>query len=213
MYLIDKDDAKEISEAIIAQEEKTSGEIVAVLAAQSGSYRLLPLFVAAFIALLIPLILIYLPRYTEGQFLIWSAEKIYFIQLLCFVALALILSFRPLRYWIVPIYMKKKWAHAHALEQFAAQEMHTTSGRTGIMIFVSVAEHHAEIIGDMGIYEKIPAKEWDALVRQLALDIKNKKPKKGFITAINQSGAWLAEHFPPGSEPVDELVNHLIVIE
>lgn len=213
MYLLDKDDAQEISEAIIAQEKHTSGEIVAVLASQSGSYRLLPLFVAAFIALLIPLILIYLPRFTEGQFLIWSAEKIYFIQLLCFVVIALLLSFRPFRYWIVPSSLKKKWAHAHALEQFAAQEMHTTSGRTGIMIFVSVAEHHAEVIGDMGIYEKIPAEDWEALVKQLALDIKNKNPKKGFITAINQSGAWLSEHFPPGSEPLDELVNHLIVIE
>ncbi len=213
MYLLNKDDAKEISEAIIAEEKRTSGEIVAVLAAQSGSYRLLPLFLAAFVALLIPLILIYLPRYTDGQFLIWSAEKIYFIQLVCFVALALLLSFRPFRYWIVPKTFKKKWAHAHALEQFAAQEMHTTSGRTGIMIFVSVAEHHAEVIGDLGIYEKIPASEWDALVQQLVLDIKNKKPKKGFVTAIHQSGEWLSEHFPPGSEPLDELVNHLIVIE
>ncbi len=69
------------------------------------------------------------------------------------------------------------------------------------------------MIGDMGIYEKIPASEWDALVQQLALDIKNKKPKKGFVTAINRSGEWLSEHFPPGSEPLDELVNHLIVIE
>lgn len=213
MILLDHDDAQVISDAIVSQEKGTSGEIVAVLAAQSGSYRLLPLFLSAFIALLVPLILIYLPRYTDGQFLIWSAERIYFIQLVCFVVLSLILSMRPFRYWIVPRSLKRRWAHAHALEQFAAQEMHTTSGRTGIMIFVSVAEHYAEVIGDVAIYEKIPAEDWNAMVGELVQNIKDKKPKNGFVTAINQSGDWLSEHFPPGVEPLDELANHLIVIE
>lgn len=211
--MLSEEEAKEIGDAITIEEARTSGEIVAVLAAQSGSYRLLPLFLSAFIALLVPLILIYLPLFTEGRLVVWSADRIYFLQLLVFLALAFTLSQRPLRYMIVPRSLKKKWARAHALEQFAAQEMHTTQGRTGVMIFVSVVEHYAEIIADKGIYEKVPVDDWQALVQELVGHIENKKPKEGFLAAIHGAGALLHQHFPPGTANEDELTNHLIVIE
>lgn len=213
MILLKDGDAEVIGAEIERQEARTSGEIVAVLAAQSGSYRLLPLFLAAFIALLVPLILIYLPGLTEGRFVIWAADKIYFIQLLVFVVLAFVLSQRPLRYWIVPGSLKNKWARAHALEQFAAQEMHTTAGRTGVMIFVSVLEHYAEVIADQAIYEKVPPEDWQHIVADLVSQIQRKDPKKGFIMAITSAGDLLSEHFPPGTEDENELSNHLIVIE
>lgn len=213
MFLLNEKDAKEIGEAIARNENQTSGEIVAVLASQSGSYRLLPLFIGAFIALLVPLILLYLPLFTQGQYMIWSAERIYFIQLICFVALSFFFSMRPIRYWIVPRALKRRWAHAHAMEQFAAQEMHTTANRTGVMIFVSVAEHFAEVIGDIGIYEKVPEEEWQQMVQELVREIEDKKPKEGFLKAIETSGNWLKTHFPPSSEPLNELTNHLIIIE
>lgn len=213
MFLMTEEDAKEIGEAITRNEKRTSGEIVAVLSSQSGSYRLLPLFIGAFIALLVPLILIYLPLYTQGSYMIWSAERIYFFQLICFVVLSFVFSMRPIRYWIVPGALKRRWAHAHAMEQFAAQEMHTTTGRTGVMIFVSVAERFAEVIGDIGIYEKVPEEEWQKMVSDLVRDIEHKKPKEGFLKAIETSGTWLNKHFPPTSEPLNELSNHLIIIE
>ncbi len=213
MLLLSDEDAREIGAAITKEEERTSGEIVAVLAAQSGSYRLLPLFLSAFIALLVPLILIYLPLITQGRLFVWSADRIYFLQLVVFLALAFTLSQRPLRYWIVPRSLKVKWARAHALEQFAAQEMHTTQGRTGVMIFVSVVEHYAEIIADKGIYEKVPPGAWQDIVSELVTMIEDKQPRAGFLAAIEASGALLHEHFPPGTGNEDELTNHLIVIE
>lgn len=206
-------DRQEIGEAITRAELNTSGEIVAVLAGQSGSYRLLPLFLAAFIALLVPLVLLYLPQLTEGAYLIWALDRIYFIQLLVFVCLSFLLSMRPIRYWIVPSRLKHKWAHAHALEQFAAQEMHTTSGRTGVMIFVSVIEHYAEVIADTAIYEKVSPDVWQGIVSDLAAHIGQREPKEGFVSAITKAGELLAEHFPPGSINENELSNHLIVIE
>lgn len=213
MILLSDGDAEEISAAIRREEARTSGEIVAVLAAQSGSYRLLPLFLAAFAALLVPLILLYLPGLLQGRYMVWAADKIYFLQLLVFVGLAFLLSMRPLRYWIVPWALKKRWARAHALEQFAAQEMHTTAGRTGVMIFVSVLEHYAEVIADQGIYEKVPAEDWQSIVSELVGKIQKKQPREGFLVAISRTGDLLASHFPPGTEDENELANHLIVIE
>lgn len=213
MKFLKTDEVDQIGEAITAQEARTSGEIVAVLAAQSGSYGLLPLFIAAFIALLVPLLMLYLPMMSEGRFVVWSADKIYFLQLVVFVGLAMLLSIRPVRYWIVPQSIKRNWARAHALEQFAAQEMHTTQGRTGVMIFVSVVEHYAEVIADKGIYEKVPYGQWQELVDEMVAHIEKKDPKQGFLVAIERAGDLLHAHFPPGSAPENELANHLIVIE
>ena len=213
MEFLSEDEQRKIGEAITVEEARTSGEIVAVLAAQSGSYRLLPLFLSAFLALLVPLVLIYLPLFTEGRLFVWSADRIYFLQLIVFVALAFTLSQRPLRYWIVPRSLKTKWARAHALEQFAAQEMHTTQGRTGVMIFVSVVERYAEIIADKGIYEKVPPAAWQEIVSALVRYIEKKQAGPGFLGAIHAAGDLLHQHFPPGSGNEDELSNHLIVIE
>ncbi len=213
MILLPDSDREEIGAEIARQEERTSGEIVAVLAAQSGSYRLLPLFLAAFIALLIPLLLLYLPGLSEGRWVVWSADKIYFVQLIVFVILAFLLSVRPIRYWIVPDSLKIKWARAHALEQFASQEMHTTQGRTGVMIFVSVVERYAEILADQAIYEKVSKDEWQHIVADLVAQIQKKDPKNGFVEAVKRAGELLHTHFPPGTEDDNELPNHLIVIE
>lgn len=213
MELISPESATRISKKITLEESKTCGEIVAVLAAKSGSYRLMPLFIAAFVALIMPLILLYLPRLTEGRFLVWSADRIYLIQLLVFLVTAFVLSWRPLRLYIVPKALKDKWAHAHAMEQFVALDMHTTKNRTGVMIFVSVAEHYVEIIADSAIYEKVSHEFWHEVVSKLTEKIQEKEPELGFIKAIEMSGDVLAKYFPPGELNNNELPNHLIIID
>ncbi len=81
-----------------------------------------------------------------------------------------------------------------------------------MLIFVSLAEHHAEILADTGIDARVPAGTWQKIVDQLTDDIGHGKPADGFITAINEAGRHLAQHFPPGSHDPNELPDHLIVL-
>ena len=90
--------------------------------------------------------------------------------------------------------------------------MHTTAGRTGVLIFVSVAERYAEIIADSGIHKLVPDSEWSAIVNKLTGDIGDDRAGDGFVAAIEAAGQRLAEHFPPGSGPANQLPNHLIVL-
>ncbi|MCK9912500.1 hypothetical protein MXD81_25325, partial [Microbacteriaceae bacterium K1510] len=57
---------------------------------------------------------------------------------------------------LVPAGLKRLHAHRRAVEQFLAQNLHTTEGRTGVLLFVSVAERYAEIIPDRAIDAKVP---------------------------------------------------------
>ena len=197
-------DAKRVEAAIKAAEESTSGEIVAVIADQSGGYQMFALLWASLAALLVPWPLI--------EFTWWPVGAIYGTQLLVFGVLALLGSLPGVRPWIVPSAIKRRWAHRRAVDQFLVQSMHTTRGRTGIMIFVSVAERYAEVLADTGIYERVPQARWQAIVDDLVRRIGEGRPGDGFVEAIKAAGELLSQHFPNGTRDVDELPNHLIVL-
>lgn len=193
-----------IAEAIAAAERKTSGEIVAVVAAESSSYLYAPVLWAAMVALLVPWPFIYFTWKT--------VQWIYAAQLITFLVLLILFMPRLIRYRLVPASVKKARAHRRAVEQFIAQDLHTTSGRTGILIFVSVAERYAEILADTGIEAKVPAGTWQKIVDELTAHIGKGDPSEGFVSAIEACGTHLAQHFPPGSSDPNELPDHLIVL-
>ena len=200
-------DRTRIARAIPAAEKKTSGEIVAVVAGSSDDYRFLPIMWAALLALVVPLIFLTLAPWP------WPMTYIYAMQLAVFAVAVLAVQWWPLRIALVPRAVKRARAHRHAMEQFLARNLHTTKGRTGVLIFVSAAEHFAEVIADEGIYKKVSPEIWDEAVAELTADISRGKVADGFITAIEMCGGVLAKHFPPGAGDKNELPNHLIVLE
>ena len=203
--LFTQEEESRISDAIVRAEKATSGEIVAVIANESDSYLYAPFLWAALIALLVPWPLIY--------FTWWPVQWIYLIQLLTFLALLVGLLPLPVRMKLVPRSAQRLRAHRRAVEQFLVQNLHTTSGRTGVLIFVSVAEHYAEVLADTGIDAKVPAGTWQAIVNDLTDKIGAGRAADGFVAAITAAGEHLAQHFPPGLEDPNELPNHLIVLD
>ena len=113
---------------------------------------------------------------------------------------------------LVPSSIKHLHAHRRALEQFLVQNLHTTAGRTGVLLFVSVAERHAEIVADKGINALVPDGTWKAIIDGLTRAIGQGKATEGFVTAIAAIGTVLAQHFPPGPRDPNELPDHLIIL-
>ena len=204
MAFISEKDQERISQAIMAAEQRTSGEIVAVLSAESASYFHVPFLWAALLALIVPWPLVY--------FTWWPVQWIYLVQLAVFFLILAITIPRPIRFALVPPKIKRERAHRRAVEQFLVQNLHTTAGRTGVLIYVSVAERYAEIIADTGIESRVPKETWQDIVDDLTSNISAGKAGDGFVHAVDRSGELLAKHFPPGSRDPDELPNHLIII-
>jgi putative membrane protein len=201
MILSDADRAH-IVEAIREAELRTSGEIYCAVTAASSGYRVFPLAWAAAIALLVPLPLIYLTA--------WPALVIYTLQLMAFLAALHLLTRRALRYRIVPRRVKRERAHQEALRQFTAHGLQHTQARTGVLIFVSVAERHAEVLADAGIAQKVAPTVWDEAVQLLISGIAAGRPADGFVATIEQCAAVLATHFPPGAINRNELPNAIV---
>lgn len=198
------EDEKRISDAIAAAERGTSGEIVAVITPSSATSGYFALLWASLVALLVPWPLIY--------FTWWPMQWVYALQIGVFLGLVAVLNVAPCKRWVVPATVARRWAHQRAVEQFLGQSMHTTAGRTGVLIFVSVEERYAEILADTRINDKVPAGTWQKLVDELTRRIGEGRAADGFVAAISGAGQLLAAHFPPTSANPDELPNHLIVL-
>jgi putative membrane protein len=204
--MIAEADKQRVADAIRAAEATTTGEIFCVVARRSSRYPLVPLAWAAAFALLIPPWLILL---TDEP-----AATIYLVQVVGFVVAAVAFSHPRLRHYLVPRPMQHERAHTTAMRQFWAQGLHKTARRTGVLIFASQAERYAEIVADAGINQKVAPEVWQAAMDVLLAGIKAGQPADGFVLAIAQCGAVLAQHFPraAGEVKADELPDKLVEI-
>ncbi len=97
---------------------------------------------------------------------------------------------------------------ARAVRAFHEQGLHRTTEGTGVLVFASLFEREAVVLGDKGIDAKLAPGEWDRTVGALVGGIRSGDPGRGFVDAIALCGARLAEHFPRDlatRPPVNEL--------
>ena len=179
-------------------------EAVQVVAKASDDYRFIPLLWATLAALVVPLPLV--------LFTALGAVTIFTAQLAVFIVLALVLSWPPVRPAVVPGRVKHGRAHALAMQQFLAQGLQITEARTGALIFVSLAERHAEVVADAGIAAKVDQAAWDGVIAALVGEIRAGRLAEGLVAAIESVGVVLVRHFPPRLGDRDELANDAVLL-
>jgi putative membrane protein len=212
-----------IRDAVEAAEAKTSGEIFTVIAGASDDYRVIPILWATLAALLVPLLLLlaeYLTGWPSDD--VWNADTtvpaglpaawVYAAQLAVFILLAIVLSLPRIRPLVVPRSVKDERAHAVAVQQFLAHGLHLTEQRTGVLIFISLAEHYAEIIADAAIAKKVEQAVWDDAMAALLAETRQGRLADGLVAAVGRVGAVLAEHFPPRRRDANELSDDLVIL-
>jgi putative membrane protein len=198
-----KADRDAVAAAICEAEKHTCGQIVCVLAHASSAYAHIPVLWASTLALVTPWPLIYFTQ--------WSVQAIFLLQLIVFLLAGVVFSWMPLRIALVPRVVQRARAHRAALEQFVLRGISRTRNRSGVLIFVSLAEHYVRIIADEGIAQKVRGAEWQEAIDALAVHIRDGRLAAGFIAAIERCGIVLAEHAPPNGS-ANELPDRLYVI-
>jgi len=203
MTLLSAPERNRISAAIAEVERHTDAELVTVLCASSDDYRYIPLLWAALAALIVPSALYLTPL---------SAAWLIAIQLLTFVVLAAILQVEALRVGLIPKAVRTFRAANMARRQFLEQGLHHTDGDTGVLIFVSEAEHYVEILVDRGIKAEIDDHEWSDIVGHFVADVRARQVEKGFLQAIEKAGELLAPVVPKTAGNNNELDDRLILL-
>ena len=205
-----KEEHDRIAAAVQAAEERTSGEIYCVVARASASY----FFPAAFMVTLAIVVISLAVAYALD---LWWYElkplKLVAAQLITIACALAVLAFFPaIRIHLVPLHQRYRHAHDNAMKQFLGRNIHITAARTGVLLFVSLAERYAEVVADAGINSRVPQETWDSVVAGLIAHARKGRIADGFVEAIGTVGELLAKHFPVTAENVNELDDHVVEI-
>lgn len=198
------EDCDRITEAIREVEGRTTGEIVCVLAEQSADSGALPILFAALAALLAPWLLVAFTALPVVAILSW--------QVVVFLGTAFVLCLPRVRVALIPRRVRRAMAFRVAAEQFYTRAVSRKEDRSGILIFVSEAEHYARIIADDGIAERVPQSHWQGAVDALVAHAREDRVADGFIAAIGMCGEVLTEAFPKSSGGPNELPDRIYFI-
>ncbi|KFX67488.1 membrane protein [Pseudomonas taeanensis MS-3] len=204
MALLSASEQQQVAQAISAVERETDAELVTVLAARADDYTYIPLLWASLLALLVPGAINYF-----GAWL--SAQELLLVQWLSFAGLSLLLRIPSLTTRLIPRAVRHWRASNLARRQFLEHNLHHTSGGTGMLIFVSEAEHYVEILVDRGISSRLPDATWQAIVMDFTQRVKRGETLQGFLGCIQACGEHLKQHLPATSER-NELPNHLVIL-
>ena len=203
MALITDNERQQIADLIAEVERHTNAELVTVLAARSDDYRYISVLWAALGALLVPSLLLF----TRA-----GADMVVIAQLATFCVLALTFRLPFLQFRLVPRAVRHWRAANMARRQFLEQGLHHTVGDSGVLIFVSEAEHYVEILADRGIDRLVPPECWSALVTDFVQAMKAGRVLGGFEATITRCGEILAEAVPKTPDNHNELDDRLVLI-
>jgi putative membrane protein len=198
----------ELAERIREAESRTSGEIYCVVARQSDDY----FFPAAFMVLAgIVLVGVVMAFWLDGRWFAVSHTVFALAELLAGAAALLVLRVMPgWRVHLTPRGLRYRRAHDNAVKQFIAHNVHLTEKRTGVLVFVSLAERYAEVVADSGINARVSQDEWTSIVAGLVDKAKTDRLHEGLAEAIDRAAALLAAHFPGGRQNPNELDDHVV---
>ena len=90
--------------------------------------------------------------------------------------------------------------------------MGRTGGRTGVLIFVSLAERYARIVADEVITARVPQSEWQEAVDALVGHMREDRIADGYVEAIERCGRILAAHFPRRPDDRNELPDRIYLV-
>lgn len=203
-------DHRALSERIKAAEAITRGEIYCVVARSSDGY----VFPAAFmLAVGVMLASLAVAVWLDRSWFAVSHLAFALCEAAALAAALLVLRLVPgLAIRLTPRGLRYRRAHDNAMRQFLAHNVHLTEKRTGILIFVSLAERYATVVADAGISDKVAQEEWDAIVGRIVAAAKAGRLSEGLADAIDRSGLLLAAHFPGGVSNPNELDDHVVEI-
>ncbi len=222
MPALSSEDHAKVSEAVAAAEAHTSGEIVTVVAARSDGYSDIALAWAALVAFTLLTLAAFFPdallrplaalinRWNAA----WTPAELFTIAsslgILAFLFAWLVQLSEPVRLALVPGKVKTDRVENRAIDLFKVGAERRTHGRTGVLIYLSLKEHRAEIVADQAIVGKVEPEAWGAAMADMLVEIKQGRLADGLVAGVRDVGVILARHFPRAGDDTNELPDRLI---
>lgn len=213
-----------VTAAVADAEAHTSGEIVTVLADRSDGYTDVALLWAVAISFTAMALVTAFPAFAmgvvDGLLGLWShvwtaGEVLTLVTGVGFVVFLLVWALQGLqglKFALIPGPVKQARVRDAAIRHFRVGADRRTHGRTGVLLYVSMREHRAEIVADEAIATQVDAEVWGQAMADMLAEIRKGHIGQGLAAGVRDVGAVLAQHFPRGENDVNELPDRLILV-
>ncbi len=211
-----------VTAAVGAAEDACDGEIVTIVTDVSDHYADTPHKWAAIGAFLTTSALLVFPAFFNGIIdgftggwnqHVEAGDYVFIVLLVAVVSYgvfwALLLP-RTTRLFFTAKGTKARRVRDKAIAAFRIGAEARTRGATGVLIYVSLSEHRAEIVADKSIADKVAPEEWGDAMALLIGRIKRGEAGQGMADAVAAVGALIAPHFPKSASDTNELPDRLI---
>jgi putative membrane protein len=224
MQRLSPEDHALVTAAVGRAEAESDGEVVTIVAGKSDSYHDVALHYALLAMLIVPAKLALLPQgwidWASGLMLGWNAEfnraalmvALFVMLALAFLIVRLFLAYMPLRMALTPGRTKTRRVHRRAIELFRTGCELKTRGRTGVLVYLSLAEHRAEIVADKAITDQVEPEVWGEAMAALVDEVKAGRPGQGMALAVDKVAEVLKRVLPKSLDNPNELPDRLVEI-
>jgi putative membrane protein len=221
--MLTEQDRARVGAAVTAAELSSDGEIVTVIAERSDSYHdvalhwsvLLMLLGVALVAAAPAWFILQLDRISGGWHA-WTAGELIAILLaglaLLFLLGRWLFGLPAIRTRLIPHATATRRVRRRALLLFRMTVESRTRAKTGVLLYLSLAEHRAEIVADAAINAKVTPETWGEAMATLVSAVRDGRPADGMVAAVEKIGQVLAEHFPRSPDDTNELPDRLILL-
>ncbi len=218
---IDPDDHLRLSQAVRSAEADTSGEIVTIIADRSDAYHDVGLHYAILAMLFVPVLFAVQPQWPDAILRLvtsgWGEREmpalyvlIFFLMVTVFLIVRYTLAIMPLRLALTPKATRRRRVRRRAIDLFKVGTEKRTTGRTGILVYLSMGERMAEIVADEAIYTRVPDTEWGDAMAAMIEQVAAGRVTDGMIAAVQKVGTILSANLPRDADDRNELPDRVI---
>jgi putative membrane protein len=221
--MFSEQDRIRVGEAVTRAEALSDGEIVTIVAPSSDAYHdvvlhwaVLVVFLAIAVIAAAPAFFILLLDRLVDRWVTWSSGELIAILLgvlaIKFLVARWVFGLRPIRLALTPRSTKARRVRRRALMLFRLSTEARTRAKTGVLLYLSLAEHRAEIVADAAINAKVKPEVWGDAMAALIGAVRDGRPPDGMVASVEKIGQVLAEHFPRSPDDTNELPDRLILL-
>jgi putative membrane protein len=207
---ISKADQHKIESCVREAESRTRGEIVVMVVPGSYHYPMANLLGAASFSL--PVAIALTPEvgglFWAGPWNLWAFLAVLIPLILIFHQV--VKRVHLLKRWFISGKEMEDEVREAAYIQFFRKGLYRTVEETGVLIYISVFERRVWVLGDRGINAVIPEAQWQRAVATIVQAIQERRQAEGICQAVREVGKILRDKFPIKSSDQDELQNLIV---
>lgn len=203
MKKFNEDFKTELYQTIEDIENNSLVEVVAMIKAQSGTYRDISFGAGAVVLFLAYTYFMFAPT-------IFDVYLIYFMTIISFlVAYALVEFIPPLKRTITRKKRKNKQVELYGRAIFQKGGLRHTSKKVGVLVYISLFEKKSYIIADRGADTFIPGEEWDKINQGFQSLFKAPDFNTALLENLKSCKEIFSKYIPSTEDDINELPDDL----